>query len=293
MRRFSRRVTGIARRCVATAATPATGAVSSELTPNPYCLVLRTSERELLPAGKALDIPTHHGAFRSPLAQRLFDVDGNVQAVYICGHHVTVTRKKPAAPSAFETFAAGADQDRQLERHHVVRDAASDAAWDPLKDKLTATFAAFMDSGRHPLSLAGVAALEDVIDDTAIDLEADDEPTRAVKELIATELRPMVQMDGGNLRFIGMDPCGTVFIQFEGACVSCPSSGVTLKDGIERTLVHWVPEVSSVVEVGNAFAREYRRDAAAMREHLKAAKLRAAQEEAAAPATTAAAADAA
>jgi Fe-S cluster biogenesis protein NfuA len=45
----------------------------------------------------------------------------------------------------------------------------------------------------------------------------------------------------------------------EGACRSCPSSGATLKDGIERMLMHWVSEVEAVEEVDEDFAADFRR----------------------------------
>ena len=63
--------------------------------------------------------------------------------------------------------------------------------------------------------------------------------------------------DGGNLKFVGMDSDGIVYILLQGACVSCPSSSITLKNGIERMLMHWVPEVLEVQEVDENYAREW------------------------------------
>jgi Fe-S cluster biogenesis protein NfuA len=86
----------------------------------------------------------------------------------------------------------------------------------------------------------------------------DDEVVLAVKELIATRIRPMVMGDGGNVRYIGFEN-GEVYVMLEGACKTCPSSGATLKNGIERMLMHWIPEVEQVIECDEDFAFDYRR----------------------------------
>lgn len=62
-------------------------------------------------------------------------------------------------------------------------------------------------------------------------------------------MRPAVQSDGGDLELVDIDPSGTVFIRFHGACVGCPSSSMTLKVGIERNLRQHVPEVRAVEAV--------------------------------------------
>ena len=62
-------------------------------------------------------------------------------------------------------------------------------------------------------------------------------------------LRPSVQSDGGDIELIDVDAEGIVKVRFHGACVGCPSSEMTLTMGIERTLRHEIPEVTSVVSV--------------------------------------------
>ena len=63
-------------------------------------------------------------------------------------------------------------------------------------------------------------------------------------------IRPMLQADGGDLKFIRIDENNTVFIELLAACQGCPMSTYTLKQGIERVVKMQVPEVSSV-EVEN------------------------------------------
>ncbi len=67
-----------------------------------------------------------------------------------------------------------------------------------------------------------------------------------VQEVLAL-IRPAVQMDGGDLEFVGVDDDGIVSVRLHGACVGCPSSAMTLKMGIERHLREKIPEVREVI----------------------------------------------
>ena len=65
-----------------------------------------------------------------------------------------------------------------------------------------------------------------------------------IKELIETRVRPAVAADGGDIIFKGFDGgSGTVFLHLQGRCSGCPSSTITLKNGIENMLRHYMPEV--------------------------------------------------
>jgi Fe-S cluster biogenesis protein NfuA len=63
---------------------------------------------------------------------------------------------------------------------------------------------------------------------------------------VINAIRPAVQADGGDVELVDLTPAGTVKIRLHGACVGCPSSMITLKEGIERNLQEHVPEVSGV-----------------------------------------------
>jgi len=70
-----------------------------------------------------------------------------------------------------------------------------------------------------------------------------------IKELLETRIRPAVNEDGGDIEFRSFDrDTGVVMVKMAGACEGCPSSTITLKSGIENMLMHYVPEVKSVVE---------------------------------------------
>jgi Fe-S cluster biogenesis protein NfuA len=62
-------------------------------------------------------------------------------------------------------------------------------------------------------------------------------------------IRPAVQADGGDIELVDVSDAGVVRIRFHGACHGCPSSNMTLKDGIVRNLREKVPEVTEVVPV--------------------------------------------
>jgi NFU1 iron-sulfur cluster scaffold homolog, mitochondrial len=72
----------------------------------------------------------------------------------------------------------------------------------------------------------------------------------AIKELIETRVRPSVQEDGGDIFYEGFnDRTGVVRVRLAGSCVGCPSSSVTLRNGVENMLMHYIPEVKGIEEV--------------------------------------------
>ena len=80
--------------------------------------------------------------------------------------------------------------------------------------------------------------------------ETDSEGTLRDRILQVLELiRPAVQDDGGDVELVEVQEDGTVSIRFLGACIGCPSSEITLREGIARNLRERVPEVTSVIAV--------------------------------------------
>jgi Fe-S cluster biogenesis protein NfuA len=69
-----------------------------------------------------------------------------------------------------------------------------------------------------------------------------------VKKVLET-LRPALQADGGDVEFVELTEDGIVKVRLVGACGHCPMSTVTLKNGIEKTLMAKVPGVKEVVRV--------------------------------------------
>ncbi|EKF38692.1 hypothetical protein MOQ_001104 [Trypanosoma cruzi marinkellei] len=188
--------------------------VETSETPNPDCLRFYSMELSFLKPGFSMDFPNAGHAYKSPLAEILFSIDG-VEAVYIADEYITVRKG------------------------HFLD-------WDALLPMIKESIAEFAESKVKILSEEGEELLSGHNEDTEPN-DDDDEVILAIKELLATRIRPMLQADGGNVRYLDMDD-GTVFVLLEGACKSCPSASVTLKNGIERMLMHWIPEVVEVQE---------------------------------------------
>ncbi|MEX0849490.1 MAG: NifU family protein [Candidatus Dependentiae bacterium] len=67
-----------------------------------------------------------------------------------------------------------------------------------------------------------------------------------IKEVIE-QLRPNIQMDGGDVEFVKFDD-GVVYVRFHGACIGCPAAIFTLKGGIEEALKEQLSDVVREVE---------------------------------------------
>ena len=81
-------------------------------------------------------------------------------------------------------------------------------------------------------------------------MEGDSEVIMMIKELLEVRIRPAVQEDGGDIFYVGFEEdTGIVKLALAGSCKGCPSSSVTLKSGVENMLMHYIPEVSGVLEV--------------------------------------------
>lgn len=65
---------------------------------------------------------------------------------------------------------------------------------------------------------------------------------------VLDKIRPALQADGGNVELVDIED-GVVKVRLQGACVGCPMSQITLKQGIERFLKKEIPEVKSVESV--------------------------------------------
>jgi Fe-S cluster biogenesis protein NfuA len=78
--------------------------------------------------------------------------------------------------------------------------------------------------------------------------EDESDVVKQIKELIEMKVRPAVAMDGGDIIFQSFEN-GIVFLKLRGSCSGCPSSTITLKNGIENMLKHYIPEVESVEQI--------------------------------------------
>ena len=71
------------------------------------------------------------------------------------------------------------------------------------------------------------------------------ETIQQIKDVLETKVRPAVAKDGGDIQFISFNN-GVVKVALKGSCSGCPSSVMTLKQGVQNLLCHYVKEVKSV-----------------------------------------------
>ncbi|MEI4486095.1 NifU family protein [Frigidibacter sp. MR17.14] len=180
--------------------------IQTESTPNPATLKFLPG-RTVLELGTA-DFPSAEAAQKSPLARRLFAVEG-VTGVFFGTDFITVTK-------------------------------AEGLAWDHLKPALLGAIMEHFQSGAAVIEGEGAPTGGHAMHDTE-----DEAIVSQIKELLDTRVRPAVAQDGGDITFHGFDR-GVVYLHMQGACAGCPSSTLTLKMGIENLLRHYIPEVVEV-----------------------------------------------
>lgn len=125
----------------------------------------------------------------------------------------------------------------------VTKDA--DANWAHIRPEVFALITEAVTSGQKIVSVSekkdsegAEGAAGEEVDSLAYD-ENDSEVVGMIKELLETRIRPAIQEDGGDIEFRGFED-GNVMLKLRGACRTCDSSTVTLKNGIEGMLMHYV-----------------------------------------------------
>jgi Fe-S cluster biogenesis protein NfuA len=181
--------------------------IQTETTPNPATLKFLPGRPVLAEGTLELRDPAQAG--NSPLAVRLFGVPG-VSGVFFGQDFITVTK-------------AGGE-------------------WSHLKPAILGAIMEHFLSG-EPLLLDDTAKGSDDADEFFEEKDAGTVAT--IKELIETRVRPAVANDGGDITFRGFRE-GVVYLNMKGSCAGCPSSTMTLKNGIENLLRHFVPDVVEV-----------------------------------------------
>jgi len=77
------------------------------------------------------------------------------------------------------------------------------------------------------------------------DKEPTDEVVKKIISILDEKIRPAVARDGGDIKFKSFEN-GLVTVELQGSCSGCPSSIMTLKQGVQNLLCHYVPEVKKV-----------------------------------------------
>jgi NFU1 iron-sulfur cluster scaffold homolog, mitochondrial len=191
--------------------------IQTENTPNPDALKFLPNHRILPPEITTPFIEylnprsTIAPPYPSPLAAQLMNIDG-VTSVFYGTDFITVTK-------------------------------AGDANWAHVRPEIFALITEAVTSGQTIVNVTernpgdegqGVAD-----EDSLAYNENDSEVVGMIKELLETRIRPAIQEDGGDIEYRGFEN-GFVMLKLRGACRTCDSSTVTLKNGIEGMLMHYV-----------------------------------------------------
>lgn len=185
--------------------------IETERTPNPQTLKFLPGQQIMTSGTREFTSP--EDAEASPLAAALFSI-GDVTGVFYGSDFIAVTKSEGGAE------------------------------WLDLKSQVLGVLVDHFASGA-PLFQGGSAAGIDIAPDLPADSPEDADIVAQINDLIESRIRPAVARDGGDIIYRGFDK-GRVYLQMQGACSGCPSSAMTLKQGIETLLKHYVPEVTEV-----------------------------------------------
>ena len=110
--------------------------------------------------------------------------------------------------------------------------------WDDIKHIVTSFINDFYSDGK-----------EFVIDENTKEEQSDlDEIEQKIVKILDQKIRPAVARDGGDIKFKEYKD-GVVKVQLQGSCSGCPSSTMTLKQGVQNLLCHYLPEVKEVIAI--------------------------------------------
>ena len=180
--------------------------VETEHTPNPDTL-------KFLPGKKVSEVGPieflkNDKSIKVPLANKILSLEGTVM-VFFGKDFITVKKEK-------------------------------DLNWDDLKPGIISEINDYYSKGNEVVVKKGSHKSEN-----------DSKPNQSneiinkINEVLDTKIRPAVARDGGDIKFKEFKN-GIVTVQLQGSCSGCPSSIMTLKQGIQNLLCHYIPEIKSV-----------------------------------------------
>ena len=110
--------------------------------------------------------------------------------------------------------------------------------WDEIKHIVISFINDFYSDGKEYV-------IDENIEEPEVNL---DEIEQRIVKILDQKIRPAVARDGGDIKFKEFKD-GVVKVQLQGSCSGCPSSTLTLKQGVQNLLCHYLPEVKEVVAV--------------------------------------------
>jgi len=125
-----------------------------------------------------------------------------------------------------------------LSKEFISINKYDDTSWDEIKHIVISLINDFYSSGK-----------EFVIDKSPFEVDENlGEIEKKIVQILDQKIRPAVAKDGGDIKFKEFKD-GVVMVQLQGSCSGCPSSTMTLKQGVQNLLCHYLPEVKEVVAV--------------------------------------------
>lgn len=158
----------------------------------------------------SIDIPSARYAQKYPLAHKLFQIEG-ISHIFLTKDYLSIGRTE-----------------------------SSD--WSIIKPLVFEALMQHISSGQEVYEV-------EPSEDTRI-LDTDSPNMALLKEIIDMRIRPFLRDDGGDVTLIRFDETsGQVLLQMRGSCSGCPSSAVTLKNGMEKMIKHYIKTVTEVKAV--------------------------------------------
>ncbi len=189
--------------------------VNTEHTPNPDTL-------KFLPGKKVSDVGPieflkNDKNIKVPLANKILSLEGTVM-VFFGENFITVKKEK-------------------------------NLNWDDLKHGIISEINDYYSKG-NKVVVGKDLKLAKILSETNSDSKPvqSNEIINKINEVLDTKIRPAVARDGGDITFKSFKD-GIVTVELKGSCSGCPSSIMTLKQGVQNLLCHYIPEIKSVEAV--------------------------------------------
>ena len=115
-----------------------------------------------------------------------------------------------------------------------------DISWNELKPMVISHLNHYFENSKDPILKEALKA-EEIQNEN-------DETIKKIMDVLDSKIRPAVARDGGDIKFKSFE-AGVVKVELQGSCSGCPSSLMTLKQGVQNLLCHYVKEVKSVEAV--------------------------------------------
>ena len=114
------------------------------------------------------------------------------------------------------------------------------ANWESIKPSVISSLNDYFQNNKKPILIK-----EKQYNENVKNKKNNNETIDQINEVLETKIRPAVAKDGGDIKFISFEK-GVVKVELKGSCSGCPSSTMTLKQGVQNLLKHYVKGVNSV-----------------------------------------------